>query len=67
MVLMTVASPCALVISVPSAFISAIASAARGGILFKGSGGLEQLAGIKAVAFDKTGNAHLWASPKSPT
>ena len=55
MVLMTVASPCALIISVPSAFISAIASAARGGILFKGSGGLEQLAGIKAVAFDKTG------------
>lgn len=55
MVLMTVASPCALIISVPSAFISAIASAARSGILFKGSGGLEQLAGIKAVAFDKTG------------
>ncbi len=55
MVLMTVASPCALIISVPSAFISAIASAARGGILFKGGGGLEQLAGIQAVAFDKTG------------
>ena len=55
MVLMTVASPCALIISVPSAFISAIASAARGGILFKGGGGLEQLASIKAVAFDKTG------------
>ena len=55
MVLMTVASPCALVISVPSAFISAIAAAARGGVLFKGGGGLEQLAGIKAVAFDKTG------------
>ena len=55
MVLMTVASPCALVISVPSAFISAIAAAARSGILFKGGGGLEQLAGIKAVAFDKTG------------
>lgn len=55
MVLMTVASPCALVISVPSAFISAIASAARGGVLFKGSASLEQLAGVKAVAFDKTG------------
>ena len=55
MVLMTVASPCALVISVPSAFISAIAAAARGGVLFKGSASLEQLAGVKAIAFDKTG------------
>lgn len=59
MVLMTVASPCALVISVPSAFISAIAAAARGGVLFKGGGGLEQLAGIKAIAFDKTGTLTL--------
>lgn len=55
MVLMTVASPCALVISVPSAFISAIAAAARGGVLFKGGAYLEQLAAIKAIAFDKTG------------
>ena len=55
MVLMTVASPCALVISVPSAFISAIASAARSGLLFKGGASLEQLADVKVVAFDKTG------------
>ncbi|MCY3780604.1 MAG: heavy metal translocating P-type ATPase [Chloroflexi bacterium] len=55
MVLMTVASPCALVISVPSAFISAIASAARGGVLFKGGASLEQLASAKVIAFDKTG------------
>ena len=55
MVLMTVASPCALVISTPAAFISAIAAAARGGVLFKGGAYIEHLASIKAVTFDKTG------------
>ncbi len=55
MVLLTVASPCALVISVPAALLSAIANAARNGVLFKGGAYLEELSKIKVVAFDKTG------------
>ncbi len=55
MVLMTVASPCALVISTPASFISAIAAAARNGVLFKGGAYIEGLALVKAVGFDKTG------------
>jgi len=55
MVLLTVASPCALVISVPATVLSAIAGGARGGVLFKGGGYVEALYGVRTVAFDKTG------------
>lgn len=55
MVLLVVASPCALVISVPAAFLSAIAAGARKGVIFKGGVHLEQMSTIKVVAFDKTG------------
>jgi Zn2+/Cd2+-exporting ATPase len=49
------ASPCAVVISVPAAILSALSAAARGGVLFKGGAALEQLASVRAFAFDKTG------------
>lgn len=53
--LLVAASPCAVVISVPAAILSALAAAARGGVLFKGGAALETLAEVRAFAFDKTG------------
>jgi Cd2+/Zn2+-exporting ATPase len=55
MTLLVVASPCALVISTPATLLSAIANAARRGILFKGGEPIERLAGVRALALDKTG------------
>ncbi len=55
MTLMVVASPCALVLSIPSAILAAIAWGARHGVLFRGGAAIEKLAAINAVALDKTG------------
>ncbi len=55
MTVLVVSSPCALVLSIPSAILVAIAAAARRGILFRGGVAVENLAGATQFAFDKTG------------
>ncbi|MBS3933018.1 MAG: cadmium-translocating P-type ATPase [Truepera sp.] len=53
--LLVAASPCAVVISVPAAILSALAAAARGGVLFKGGAALEDFGTSTVLALDKTG------------
>ncbi len=55
MTLLVVSSPCALVLSIPSAVLAAIAWSARHGILFRGGAAVEKLAEVDIVCLDKTG------------
>jgi len=55
LVFLTVSCPCALVISVPLTFFCGIGGASKEGILVKGSGVFEKLAGVDRAIFDKTG------------
>lgn len=55
MAVLVAASPCALAIATPSAVLSGVARAARGGVLIKGGAHLENLGALGAIALDKTG------------
>ena len=62
LVLLVIACPCALVLSTPVTVVSALAAAARRGIVIKGGQWLEQARGIRVVALDKTGTV-TWGRP----
>lgn len=55
MILLVVASPCALIASVTPATLSAISNAAKKGVLVRGGIHFEKMMDVSAVAFDKTG------------
>ncbi len=50
-----VATPCPLILAAPIALVAGLSRAARHGIIVKGGGAIESLAGARTVLLDKTG------------
>lgn len=55
LILLVVSCPCALVLSVPLAYVAGLGKASRTGIFVKGAEYLDAVANVKNVVFDKTG------------
>ena len=55
LVLVVASCPCAVILSVPLAFISSLGACAKNGVIVKGSDFIEALSSAKAAALDKTG------------
>ncbi len=55
LVFLVASCPCALVISIPLAYFSAIGAASKMGVLIKGGRFVELLSKCRTIAFDKTG------------
>lgn len=52
---LVVATPCPLILAVPVALVAGLSRAASFGVLIKGAGTLETMAGIRTLILDKTG------------
>ena len=55
LVFLVISCPCALVVSIPLSFFSAIGAVSKKGILVKGANYIEKLTEIENIVFDKTG------------
>jgi len=54
-IFLVISCPCSLVLSVPLSYYAGIGTAARNGILFKGSSYLHMITEVETIALDKTG------------
>lgn len=59
LILLVISCPSAFIVSVPATFFTAIATAARKGVIIKGSVYVEKMDKVKSIVFDKTGTLTL--------